>query len=93
MQNLSSCHPLNRSWSSLIGLLFSLLTQLDQCVSAGIDPTQFTHSKEWYACPFILLEHCPQVSSDPGGGGTQLSFWYRCAARRAANGGLKNGQA
>ena len=24
-------------------------------------------------------------------GGTQLSFWYRCAAQRAANGGLKNG--
>ena len=22
-------------------------------------------------------------------GGTQLSFWYRCATRRAANGGLK----
>ena len=26
-------------------------------------------------------------------GGSLLSFWYRCAARRTANGGLKNGQA
>ena len=26
-------------------------------------------------------------------GGTHLSFWYSCAAQRAANGGLKSGQA
>ena len=26
-------------------------------------------------------------------GGTQLLFWYRCSAQRAANGGLKNGKA
>ena len=25
--------------------------------------------------------------------GTQLLFWYRCSARRAGNGGLKNGKA
>ena len=37
----------------------------------------------------------PTYRSAPGllPGGTQLPFWYRCAARRAANGGLKNGQA
>ena len=30
-----------------------------------------------------------ETSHEPGG--TQLSFWYRCAARTATNGGLKNG--
>ena len=33
------------------------------------------------------------MSENKEPGGTQLSFWYRCAARRATNGGLKNGQA
>ena len=46
-----------------------------------------------------IITMCPQshssiVPKHPGlggwaRGGTQLSFWYRCAARRAANGGLK----
>ena len=36
---------------------------------------------------------CKNHSCDLNPGVTQLSFWYRCAARRAANGGLKNGQA
>ena len=30
-----------------------------------------------------------ETSHEPRG--TQLSFWYRCAARTATNGGLKNG--
>ena len=37
-------------------------------------------SKIWYTINCKTLEL----------GGTQLSFWYRCAARRVANGGLKN---
>ena len=33
----------DRSLSSHNGLLFSALSRLDQCVSVGMDPTQFAH--------------------------------------------------
>ena len=33
---------------------------------------------------------CESRGQTPGG--TQLLFWYRCSARRAANGGLKKGK-
>ena len=40
-------------------------------------------------CSYCKLEYLRgYFEGTPGG--TQLSFWYRCAARRATNGGLKN---
>ena len=41
-------------------------------------------------CHTILAEMSHDARPDDLQGGTQLSFWYKCAARRAANGGLKN---
>ena len=38
-----------------------------------------------------ILEKLFFIHSRWYGGGTQLSFWYRCAAQMATNGGLKNG--
>ena len=37
-----------------------------------------------------ILESVFGLGAAPLPGSTQLSFWYRCAARRVANGGLKN---
>ena len=40
---------------------------------------------------FCIAFYVQTAPSQPGGGGTQLSFWYRCVAQRATNGGLKDG--
>ena len=37
--------PFYRSLSSHNGLLFYVLSRLDQCISVGMDPTQFAHIK------------------------------------------------
>ena len=50
-----------------------------------------SHKSLWTPTKAVETIVASVAAACPFPGGDRISFWYRCAARRAANGGLKNG--